>query len=122
MPPVGAALRNVGRIFFGFLILVFFSGMLLQALADVTVTREVASSEVRLLAAYVVWLLTLVVTLLPVVIPRPPVVGRVALPTLPVVVFERPALSNVGRTPNIPSIWFGFLLLVFFSGKLLQAI
>ncbi|KAJ8497496.1 hypothetical protein OPV22_008048 [Ensete ventricosum] len=131
MPPVvvreRAALRNLGRlpnisIWFGFLLLVFFSCKLLQSLAEVTVSGEVASSEVRLLAAYVVWLLTLVVTLLPVVIPRPPVVGRVALPTLPVVVRERPALRNVGRTPNIPSFWFGLLLLMFFSVELLQAL
>ncbi|RWW74711.1 hypothetical protein BHE74_00017338, partial [Ensete ventricosum] len=122
MPPVGPALRNVGRIFFGFLILVFFSGMLLQALADVTVTREGASSEVRLLAACVVWLLMLVVTLLPVLIPRPPVVGRVGLLMPPVVVRERAALRNVGRLPNIPSFWFGFLLLMFFSVELLQAL
>ncbi|RRT33773.1 hypothetical protein B296_00055013 [Ensete ventricosum] len=117
MPPVGEALRNVGRLlnipsfWFGFLLLMFFSVELLQALAEVTVAGEETSSEVHLFAAYVVWLLTLVVTLLPVVIPRPPLVGRVALLMPPVVV----------RLPNI-SIWFGFLLLVFISGELLQSL
>ncbi|RWV86225.1 hypothetical protein GW17_00051901, partial [Ensete ventricosum] len=126
MPPVGEALRNVGRLpnipsfWFGFLLLMFFSVELLQALAEVTVAGEETSSEVHLFAAYVVWLLTLVVTLLPVVIPRPPLVGRVALLMPPVVVRERAALRNLGRLPNI-SIWFGFLLLVFFSCKLLQS-
>ncbi|CAL9759116.1 unnamed protein product, partial [Musa acuminata subsp. burmannicoides] len=123
MPPVGAALRNVGRlpyipIRFGFLLFLFISGKLLQALA---VAGKEATSEVHLLAAYVVWLLMLVVTLMPVVIPRPPLEGRVALLIPPVVVRARGALRNVGRLPYIPR-RFGFLLFLFISGKLLQAL